>query len=447
MRTAKASCVDRLNAATSAPTTLKKLQLLQKESARLLCKIFQGMHSSTPYDGKRTKRTQCPRQRRGASNGSSCIDSIGPKRMGIDRVQLAGSRKEWTEGHAEHWDVMMTAAGRAKLAKAKGEETKVALTPGKDYKIKQGAKSGRAQYPVQSGAVLRHGWFLQRRRVPHVPCFAHCPVPARLDENVNDNARLTMAYFRAWTLDARRRTENVVHVTALRAVDESWEKALRDWLLKLRCQETKDYIGNFMSVYRVRPAVEGLENCDDEEADAALHLQPGDLEQALRTKLSSHGKVSVPERKEAADDLVAAALQKADEVWATEKTQVVQADKTANTWAEVPAEEAIRAAKKRKSKRERGATQRDAASPTVAIVTRSEQEQKIDEWVQGLDVSKCNAEQKDFCERIAARVVLVIAARWLRGRCRNGGAFAMGAAWRAWHGQIIYIEFGSKRVV
>ena len=319
-------------------------------------------------------------------------------------MRVPGSRKEWMQEPAEQWDVTMTAAGRAKIEKAKGEETKLTLTPGKDYKVKQSTKKGRVQYPAQSGAVLRHGWCLQRRSTPHVPCFAHCPVPARLDEKVNENARLTMAYFRAWTFDARRCTDSVVHVTALRGLNESWEKALREWLLKLPCQETKDYLGNFMSVYRVRPAVEGLENSDDEEADAALHLQQGDLDKALRTKLSSHGKISTPERKGAADELVAAALQKANEVWATENTQAAQAEKTPNTWAEVPAEEAIKAAKKKRSKCEQSTTKREDASPTVAIATSWQQEHKIDEWVQSLDASKCNPEQKEFCKRIAGRV-------------------------------------------
>ena len=319
-------------------------------------------------------------------------------------MKVPETRKEWREEPADRWDVTMTAAGLAKIEKAKGEDTKLALTPGKDYKIKQNAHNGRVPYPAQAGAVLRHGWSLQRRRTPHVPCFAHCPVPARLDENVNENARLTMAYFRAWSFDARRCTDSVVHVTALRGVDETWEKALREWLLKLPCQETKNYIGNFMSVYRVRPAVEGLENSDDEEADTALHLQPDDLEQALRTKVPSHGKVSAPDRKETADELVAAAVQKANEVWATDKTQVSRAEKTLNPWADVPAEEAIKAAKKKRSKGEPRTGRREDTSPTVAVATSSEQAQKIEEWVQSLDASKCNAEQKEFCKQIAARV-------------------------------------------
>ena len=162
-------------------------------------------------------------------------------------------------------DVTVTAAGQAKLEKL-GEDATVKLRPGKDYKLKPTCKNGRVQYAAQSGTLLQHGWYLQQRPRPHVPCFSHCPVPARLDENVNENARLTLAYFRAWTLDSKRGTDAVPHVQTLRGVDESWEQALRRWLRRLPCEETKQYIGNFMSVYRVRPAVDGQENSDDDAA-------------------------------------------------------------------------------------------------------------------------------------------------------------------------------------
>ena len=64
----------------------------------------------------------------------------------------------------------------------------------------------------------------------------------------------------------------------------------------------------------------------------------------------------------------------------------------------------IKAAKKKRSKREQSTTKREDASPTVAIATSWQQEHKIDEWVQSLDASKCNPEQKEFCKRIAGRV-------------------------------------------
>ena len=204
-------------------------------------------------------------------------------------------------------DVTVTAAGQAKLEKL-GEDATVKLRPGKDYKLKPTCKNGRVQYAAQSGTLLQHGWYLQQRPRPHVPCFSHCPVPARLDENVNENARLTLAYFRAWTLDSKRGTDAVPHVQTLRGVDESWEQALRRWLRRLPCEETKQYIGNFMSVYRVRPAVDGQENSDDDAADTALHVTPTEIADALQTKLSSHGKKNQAETKDATDGLMAEAL-------------------------------------------------------------------------------------------------------------------------------------------
>jgi len=261
-------------------------------------------------------------------------------------AKVPKSRQEWAEKRAEEWDVTMTAAGLAKLEKTKDDEANVKLRPGKDYKLKPRHRRGRHQYAPQSGAVLQHSWYLERRAIPVVPCFSHCPAPACLDENVQENARLTMAYFRAWTFDAKRCTDAVVHVGALRDVNESWEHALRGWLRRLPCDETKQYIGNFMSVYRVRPAVDGQENSDDDAADTALHVTPSELADALGTKLSSQGKRTQGESKAAADDLTAAALRRAEELWSTGQVATVPAEETKNAWAEVPAEEAICAAKK-----------------------------------------------------------------------------------------------------
>ena len=254
--------------------------------------------------------------------------------------------------------------------------------------------------------LLQHGWYLQPRPIPHVPCFSHCPVPARLDENVNENARLTMAYFRAWTLDAKRGTDAVPHVRALRGVDESWEHALRTWLRRLPCEETKQYIGNFMSVYRVRPAVEGQENSDDDAADTALHVTPTDLADALQTKVSAHGKRGHVESKEATDSLVAEAFRTAEKVWATGRVATGQAEKTKNAWDQVPAEAAIRAAKRKQGNPAPDPTRGHETNPAVTL-GRSEAEQvhNIHAWLHSLDSRKCNAEQQAFCRKVAERVL------------------------------------------
>ena len=321
-------------------------------------------------------------------------------------ARIPTSKKEWTEKSAEEWDVTLTAAGVAKVDKSRGDEAKVALRPGKDYKLKPECKNGRVQYAASSGMLLQHGWYLQPRPIPHVPCFSHCPVPARLDENVNENARLTMAYFRAWTLDAKRGTDAVPHVPALRGVDESWEHALRTWLRRLPCEETKQYIGNFMSVYRVRSAVEGQENSDDDAADTALHVTPTDLADALQTKVSAHGKRGHVESKEATDSLVAEAFRTAEKVWATGRVATGQAEKTKNAWDQVPAEAAIRAAKRKQGNPAPDPTRGHETNPAVTL-GRSEAEQvhNIHAWLHSLDSRKCNAEQQAFCRKVAERVL------------------------------------------
>ena len=321
-------------------------------------------------------------------------------------AKIPRTRKEWTEKHAEEWDVTLTGAGQAKLEKKEDDEATVKLRPGKDYKLKPQRRNGRAQYAAQSGALLQHGWYLEARAVPYVPCFSHSPVPARLDENVNDNARLTMAYFRAWTLDAKRGTDAVPHAGALRGPNESWEQALRTWLRRLPCEETKQYIGNFMSVYRVRPAVDGQENSDDEAADTALHVMPTQLADALQTKLSSHGKRSQADSKDAGDSLTAKACRTAEEVWATDRVAAGQAEKTKNAWAQVPAEAAIRAAKQ-KQRNPTPSVRRghEVTNPAVAVgQSDAEQVRNIHAWMHSLD-SRCNAEQRAFCCKVAERVL------------------------------------------
>ena len=271
-------------------------------------------------------------------------------------------------------------------------------------------RDGRHQYAAQSGAVLQHSWYLERRAIPHVPCFSHCPVPARLDENVQENARLTMAYFRAWTFDAKRCTDTVVHVGALRDVSESWEHALRGWLKRLPCEETKQYIGNFMSVYRVRPAVDGQENSDDDAADTALHVTPSELADALQTKLSSHGKRTHSDSKGAADDLTAEALRRTAALWSTGRATSVQEGKTKNAWAEVPADEAIRAARKKQRNPTPGPLRgHGVRNPSVALGrSAAQQVQDIHAWLQSLDSRECNAEQQAFCRKVAERVLTEI---------------------------------------
>ena len=87
-------------------------------------------------------------------------------------MRVPGSRKEWMEEPAEQWDVTITAAGRAKIEKAKGEDTKVALTPGKDYKIKPITKKGTRSIPRAEWCCVTARLVLATAK--HAACTMFC---------------------------------------------------------------------------------------------------------------------------------------------------------------------------------------------------------------------------------------------------------------------------------
>ena len=53
---------------------------------------------------------------------------------------------------------------------------------------------------------------------------------------------------------------NVPYLGNLLGEHTSWEDSLRAWLQRLPSADTKQYVGNFLSVFRVRPAAEADSN-------------------------------------------------------------------------------------------------------------------------------------------------------------------------------------------
>ena len=317
-------------------------------------------------------------------------------------AKIPTTKKEWEESQSSKWDVAMTPGGASKVSKAKAGTSILKLRPGQDYKLKARQHNGCAQYSATSGAGLAHSWFLQRRPAPRVPCFSHCPVPRRLDEDLEENARLTLAYFRSWTLDTRRSTANVVHVGSLRQRYETWESALRGWLGRLPCQETKEYVGNFLSVYRVRPATDGQDNSDDDAADAALEVKEQDLPAALGTKCPQVGRRQAQDGEDRDDARVVDALRRVEAMWATGAIEA-ETERSRNSWADVSAEEAVKAARQRASRSTKAGKCRPA-DPTALVSCHGDVEAEIDAWLLTLVPPKCNAEQRDFCTKVAMRV-------------------------------------------
>ena len=91
----------------------------------------------------------------------------------------------------------------------------------------------------------------------------------------------------------------------LRKLDETWEEALRQWLNgKILSQESRNYVANFLSVYRVRPTdAEQTGNSDDAVSDEDVQLQPEDLRNVFSQSAAGapsdlDGKLCGPKKQE-----------------------------------------------------------------------------------------------------------------------------------------------------
>ena len=80
--------------------------------------------------------------------------------------------------------------------------------------------------------------------------FMGAPVPTRGNNASEFSAKITMAYFRPWTLRSDSEEKDVVpYAGSLRKDSESWEYAFRNWLDgHILSQESMKYIGIFLSV-------------------------------------------------------------------------------------------------------------------------------------------------------------------------------------------------------
>ena len=166
-------------------------------------------------------------------------------------ARVPQTRDEWETEPDVAWDVKLTPAGERYMRKLSPQQL-ARLRPGQHYRTRVEETSNRLRFPDSPGnAALRHAWFLQRRARPLCPHFAHSAVPRRFGDNVEQNAKMARVYFGAWTLDPKTATVNVPYAGNLCAPGEAWEAALRRWATCLPCQETKQYLGNFLSVYRV----------------------------------------------------------------------------------------------------------------------------------------------------------------------------------------------------
>ena len=347
------------------------------------------------------------------------------------------SRAEWEGSDASAWDVRLTAAGEAKLGTCE-RHAAARLQAGTHYVLASESTPERVLFPKGTAtAVLRHNWFLQRRARPRCPHLAAAPVPQGFAENAEKNAKLTQTYFRAWTLDATRATFSVPYAGHLRGKAETWEEALRHWLLQVPAAETKRYVGNFLSVYRVRPAADADANSDDDDVDEPLQLEPTELAKALQTltpaKRTDAGKAVNDDRAHR----VEAALAQADAWW---QYRVLAAAAGATGAARGAAGESggggAMYATVDSAAAQKAARRRETQSPaptknvgttavgSVAATTRAA-DPAVQAWAASLDShGTCNPEQQAFAKsRTGSRTNCVRRAETTRQRNRCAGFY------------------------
>ena len=98
-----------------------------------------------------------------------------------------------------------------------------------------------------------------------------------------------MAYFHPWTLRHADADEHVKYAGQLRDANETWQDALEVWLDgNIICQEAAKYVGNFLSVHRMRPRDDDESNdgnSQDIASDEELEISRHELIAALATRI------------------------------------------------------------------------------------------------------------------------------------------------------------------
>ena len=172
---------------------------------------------------------------------------------------------------------------------------------------------------------FRNTWILCRRRRPIAPSFIGAPLPRHRAGETNRAALITMTYFHPWTLRSADADEHVPYAGFLRESDETWERALSRWLDgNVICSEAARYVGNFLSINRVRPADDESEdgNSDDDVSDKELEMSNSMLVEALKSRIGGRNKRKRQDREADIDghhENSSEGMRLAQEVWLPEK--------------------------------------------------------------------------------------------------------------------------------
>ena len=339
-------------------------------------------------------------------------------------MKVPSTRLEWQTQPAGDWDVTVTQKGEAKLMSAKMDDAPVHLQPGTDTQRRQGQpRKGQIFFDSVAGRGLQHGWYLSRRLRPLCPHLANSPVPSKWGDDTERNAKLALAYFKAWTLNKRRGEDAVPYLPCLRVREETWEESLRQWLLRLPCAETKNYVGNFLGVYRVRPENEG-ENSDDEDDAEELVVTEQDLPQACKTYVAGPDNETEKKGKWSAHrGLVVEAMEQANKFWDATASELQAME---NPYESLDSANVLKSARQ-KPKAQAATAQMGLWEPEIEtqLFDITGAKQAVQEWSARVGEEGCNEKQAEMCQKVATQV--------LEEMCAEGSAGTEPLRW-ALHG-------------
>ena len=288
------------------------------------------------------------------------------------------------------------------------EPKAVRLVPGQDTLLR--ADLPKNVLPFEDLPVnirIRAAWLLRPRRRPRCPTFGSCPVPRYNNDNVENNSRLCLVYFRAWTGLPRSADEDVPHVADLQGTHETWEQALRTWLQALPCQETKQHVGNFLSVYRVRSIAQDAENSDNDDADTTgPYVDATNFRTTLRTRVPKKGAKEAQE--ENYDDL--------ERTWARSQDTDEDASgvslKKLRNQEHLDVDATLREARRRENEPDGPGQQPTPRRASTRPHGTQAQIEAVRAWLEDLKTRAnsegrriCNAEQHGFLSRVVDRLV------------------------------------------
>ena len=163
-------------------------------------------------------------------------------------------------------------------------------------------------------------------------------------------------------------------------------------------EETKRYVGNFLSVYRVRPDNEG-ENSDDEDDATELVVTPEKLVEACQTQVPATEGESKKGKWASHRNLIVEAMEQANKYWK---------ESASGPWDGADSKSLLKGVRRKTVAADRRQGHSDlVVEPHVEhrVVDIASKTQEIEGWAAGVAHAGCNAKQAEVCNRVAQQIV------------------------------------------